>query len=149
MLKFGDTVIDGARAEARRLARVVLVVAIVAAGLPLTASPVSAGIGDLTQLEYRWYQNLDAVQPTTALAAQDTAANGVTQGGVYHLRMNLTNGANPALAAGATFKLQHATSTSGPWTDVGAIGSGATWRGYDNATPADGAQRLPCGPIEE
>ena len=43
------------------------------------------------------------------------------------------------MAAGATFKLQHATSTSGPWTDVGAIGSGATWRGHDNATPADGA----------
>ena len=84
MLRFSDTVIDGARAEARRLARVVLVVAIVAAGLPLAAHPISAGIGDLPQLEFRWYQNLDAVQPTTALAAQDTAANGVTQGGVYH-----------------------------------------------------------------
>ena len=140
MPKIDHIAMNGARAELNRLARVVLVVSIIAAGLSLAAMPVYAGINDLTQLEYRWYENVDGVQPTVALAAEDTAANGVTQGGVYHLRMNLSNGSPPTLGTGSTFKFQHATSTSGPWTDVGAIGSGATWRGYDNATPADGTE---------
>lgn len=38
------------------------------------------------------------------------------------------------------FKLQYATNTGGPWTDVGFIGSTtSTWRGYDNTTSTDGA----------
>ena len=53
--------------------------------------------------------------------------------------MNLDNGGGPITAGNEAFKLQFATSVSGPWTDIGAQGSAATWRGYDNATPADGA----------
>jgi len=36
------------------------------------------------------------------------------------------------------FKLQHAISTAGPWKDVEEIGGAGTWRGYNNAAPADG-----------
>ncbi len=37
--------------------------------LPLfRAQTVNAGIGDLTQLDYRWYQNVDAPTPTTAMS---------------------------------------------------------------------------------
>ncbi|MFQ5860405.1 MAG: hypothetical protein ACE5IG_02505, partial [Dehalococcoidia bacterium] len=92
----------------------------------------------LTQNQYRWYDNADAVQPGAALAAEDTPFTSASSGTVYHLRMNINNtGVN--LPAGEVFKLQYSTSTAGPWTDVGAPGSGATWRGFDNPTPADGA----------
>ena len=99
-----------------------------------TATPVAT----LTQNDYRWYQNVDGLSPTTALSAENTAATGMTDTTVLRLRMNVSNGPVD-LAAGAAFKLQYSTSTSGPWTDVGGLGSGQTWRGYDNATPADGA----------
>ena len=102
-----------------------------------SALPVSAGINDLTQLDYRWYENVAALQPTTPLAAENSATTGVADGSVLRLRMNLAN-ALTNLAAGSVVKLQYATSTGGPWTDVGGIGSGATWRGSDNPSVADG-----------
>ena len=122
-----------------RATSLLLVLAILAANFPLPPASVNATINDLTQLDYRLYQNTDAVQPTTALAAENTAVTGPTQGAVYRIRVNLNNSGTRIDAATAVFKLQYSTSTSGPWSDVGAIGSGVTWRGYDNATPADGA----------
>ena len=99
--------------------------------------PIIAGINDLTQQDYRWYANLDASQPTTSLAVENTPVTGSAQGTVYHLRVNVLNSVSD-LNPGSTFKLQYSTSTSGPWTDVGGFGSGVAWRGYDNPTPADG-----------
>ena len=126
------------RRHYNRVVSLALTLAILVAGLPAAATPVIAGINDLVQLDYRIYRNVDAVQPTTALAAENTAANGPTQGAVYHIRMNVDNTANPRVNAGeGVFTLQFGTSTSGPWTDVGQPGSGATWRGFDNPTPAD------------
>ena len=92
----------------------------------------------LTQEDYRWYQNTDGLQPTVPLAATNTAHTDSVTGDVLRLRVNASD-ADALLAAGETFKLQFATSTSGPWTDVGGLGSGETWRGFDNGTPADGA----------
>ncbi len=91
------------------------------------------------QQDYRWYANANAIQPVTPLAAEDTVFNGAIPSTVYRIRMNLeVSGSNiPALLQ--DFKLQFSTDTGGPWTDVGAIGSGAIWRGFDNAAPADGA----------
>ena len=95
----------------------------------------ASGASVLTQLEYRWYQNADAVQPTTPLAAEDSPLIGSA---VYHLRMNVqVTVAN--LDPGPTFRLQYAATTSGPWTDVGGLGSGLELRGYDNPTPTDGS----------
>ena len=100
---------------------------------------VKAGVNDLVQLDYRVYGNVDAVQPSTPLAAENTGASGPTRGAVYQLRMNVDNTSNPPVGAGgANFTLQYSTSVSGPWTDVGQPGSGATWRGFTNPTPADG-----------
>ena len=91
----------------------------------------------LEQLQFRWYQNLDAVPPTTPLAAENTFVAGSVVSTVYHLRINVSvTGAN--LNPGANFKLQFATVIAGPWTDVGGLGSGLAWRGFDNSTPADG-----------
>ena len=92
----------------------------------------------LTQDSYRWYDNVDAVQPTAALAAENAAAANIEPGDVSRLRMNIQSDVVP-LSAGTSFKLQFSTSTLGPWSEVGAVGSGAAWRGFDNTTPADGA----------
>ena len=115
---------------------VLLVLAVAVLSFPSSAAPLSAGINDLTQLDYRWYDNVDAEQPTTALAGENAAVTGSNPGAIYHLRVNVDN-SGAKLDPGAGFKLQYGTSTGGPWTDAGAIGSGEAWRGYDNTTPAD------------
>ena len=105
---------------------------------PFGSLPAQALIGDLTQEDYRWYDNIDAVQPTTGLANENTALTAQASGAVYQLRMSVSNGGNN-VGAGAIFRLQYATSTAGTWFDVGGVGSGTIWRGFDNPTPADGA----------
>ncbi len=105
-------------------------------GLP-TPVPAIAGIGDLIQLDYRWYLNIDSALPATTLAAENTGFSGATDGAVYHLRVNVNN-TGDKIDKPADFKLQYSTSTGGPWTDVGGIGSGETWRGFDNSSVADG-----------
>ena len=137
MTKMLNRCIDMLTRRSHRGASVLLIVAILLSTFPVTPRPVSAGINDLTQEDYRWYQNGDAVQPTTPLGVENTAITGMTQGGVYRLRMNITN-SGAKLDPPATFKLQYSTATTGPWTDVGGIGSTSTWRGFDNPTPSDG-----------
>lgn len=99
----------------------------------------------------RWYANTNAQTPTDPwpsgavdLNEGDAITSGVSvkSGDVLRVRMALQ--ATVTTSAGAdTFKLQYAAgSTCSPalaWTDVGAVGSGSIWRGYDNATPADGS----------
>jgi hypothetical protein len=91
------------------------------------------------QMNFRWYQNVNSLTPTTPLAAENDAYVPSAPLGTYRLRMNLEVGGAPMLAGSQTFGLQYATGTSGPWSDVGGIGSGTIWRGYNNTTPADGA----------
>ena len=141
MPKINHIATDGARVELNRLARFVLVVAIVAAGLPLMATPVSAALDDQEQRDYRWYDNTYIASfptPDTPLAAENTAIANVASGDVIHVEINVHAGFNDDVPAGTAYKLQHATSTGGPWTDVGGIGSGAIWRGFDNSGLADG-----------
>ena len=92
----------------------------------------------LEQLEYRWFTNADSISPGSALAAQDAAITDVASGDALHLRISIKDTVVD-LDPGEVFKLQFSTSTGSGWTDVGCIGSGAIWRGFDNATPADGA----------
>ena len=98
----------------------------------------AAGSEQLEQLEYRWYANADSMSPGAALAAQDSSLAGGTESTPYHLRMSVRDSVVD-LNPGQAFKLQYATSQSGPWTDVGAAGSAKVWRGYDNPSVADGA----------
>jgi len=93
----------------------------------------------LAQMSFRWYQNINSLTPTTPLAAENAAYVASAPLGTYRLRMNLQVSGAPVLAGGQTFGLQYTTSTGGPWSDVGGIGSGTIWRGYNNTTPADGA----------
>ncbi len=122
-----------------RLLYVAMAVSLVVHGLPVLPDTASANTGNIGQLDYRWYQNLDGTTPTVSLAAENTAVADISAGTVFHLRMNLDNGSGPINAGTAAYKLQFATSVGGPWTDVGGLGSAATWRGFDNGTPADGA----------
>ncbi len=89
----------------------------------------------LTQNNYNWYANSDALAPGDSLTtAENTATSTPASGTVLRLRMNiLDNGVD--LGAGATFKLQYANSTSGSWTDMG---TSTAWTFYDNTSVADG-----------
>jgi hypothetical protein len=88
-----------------------------------------------TQANYRWYTNQASSTPGAALVAMNTSTT-VSTGNAYRLRMNIRV-ATSSVSQLNNFELQFATSTSGPWTDVGAIGSGEIWRGYDNAATVD------------
>lgn len=97
------------------------------------------------QTHYRIYENIDAVQPTTALAAENTRAEQVTNGQVIRLRMAVQVGGTDLSASEQAFTLQYVASTNcaaeadGSWTDVDGTGGSGIWRGFDNASPADGA----------
>ncbi len=105
-----------------------------------------------TQANYRWYANenvqtptdpwspgafnLDENQPITLTSTP------VRPTQVVRLRMNIETG-NATSTTGAEFKLQYAAadvcSAATSWTDVGAAGSGALWRGFNNTSVTDGS----------
>ncbi len=107
----------------------------------------------LTQSRYRLYANADAVNPSdpwpvggTNLAENTaaTADDGPLSGNVLRLRMGITVGAAQLDAAAQAFKLQFGTggtcSAVSNWQDLpDGTSTTAPWRGYNNATPADGA----------
>ncbi|MBU1472394.1 hypothetical protein KKB64_01215 [Patescibacteria group bacterium] len=100
--------------------------------------PSYAQTPTIAQNYYRFYENNDGIQPITPLANENTALNDIGSGTVLRLRISLSV-TEASASAGQSFKLQFATSTAGPWSDVGSIGSPAIWRGFNNSTPSDGA----------
>ncbi len=107
----------------------------------------------LSQDGYRFYVNTNAITPTDPwpVGATDIPENtpiGVTYptigvDDVVRIRLNIT-ASGGTYAAGNAFKLQYSTGTvcsaATGWTDVGGLSDTASaWRGYDNATPTDGA----------
>ena len=102
--RIGHKVVRLVRRQYHRVVSLVLTLALLMASFPLNPVPAIAAIGDLTQQDYRWYQNADAVQPTVALAAENTAVTGGTHGTVYRLRMNMDH-PGATLDPGAAFKL--------------------------------------------
>lgn len=97
------------------------------------------------QSAFRFYENQDSTDVGATLAAQDTAANFSSKGGVARLRATIHVGNNNLTTSGKYFKLQYSvksgscdTSFSGESyvdlsTSAGAI------RYYNNTTPSDGA----------
>jgi hypothetical protein len=114
------------------------------------AAPVAAQT--VSQNAYRYYVNIDGVGPSDPWpsGATDVAENTPltrddgppTDTDVLRIRMTVQV-ADSGLSSGQTFKLQYGVGSTcsaiGTWTDVGGIGSGVIWRGYDNALPTDGA----------
>jgi hypothetical protein len=96
----------------------------------------------LDQDTYRFYENTNAIQPSTPLGNENTAITNVANASVLRVRTAIQTG--DALESSVLqFKLQYGQgatcSAIGTWYDVGALDSGTIWRGYNNATPADGA----------
>jgi hypothetical protein len=113
----------------------------------------TAGLG-FRQNDYRFYVDNDAVTPTDPhpLGASDLGENtSITSldeplgdGDIVRIRMSLTvlNASFPEQSR--AFKLQYAERIStcsavASWTDVGAIGSGAIWRGFSMPAVTDGS----------
>lgn len=103
------------------------------------------------QAVYHWYQNQNAITPSTAWPSgsgslaenQPINADVPTEfNDVLRLRMGVA--VSSVSASIASFKLQYAASDSCEdallWNDVAPISSTtAVWRGYNNASVADGA----------
>ena len=91
--------------------------------------PEATVASTLTQAEYRWYENNSALVPAAALAAEDSAAFLNSTSEVARLRLGIGVATADLAASAKSFDLQYATSTGGPWTDVGpaAGGGGSDW----------------------
>ncbi len=98
----------------------------------VTATPAAPVV---VQQSYRWYQNIDALDPTTPAAAENVSLQTQPAGTQARLRTNIANAGGAALAAGAIFTLQYANATSGPWTDVA---TSTAWSFFNNPSVADG-----------
>jgi len=103
----------------------------------------------LAQANYRWYQNTNAQTPTNGWHVNLGENNPITSvttplknSDVIRLRINAVV-ANATSSVGTEVKLQYVaapicTSATG-WSDVGAIGSGEIWRGFNNSSVTDGS----------
>ena len=98
---------------------------------------------EFTQSDWRWYENNDAVTPITSKAAEKTTINNIFVGESLRLRVNVAVTREDMGASSQTFKLQYGAGSDctvvGTWTDVGQQGGSELWLGYNNPTPADGA----------
>lgn len=91
---------------------------------------------------YRFYQNNGEIQPVTPLAAENVDISSIADATVVRIRMAVQLGGSIE-ASTIQFKLQYGQgatcSAIGTWVDVGGLGSGTIWRGYDNNSPPDGS----------
>jgi len=92
---------------------------------------------------FRFYQNINSATPTTPLGAENNTVASVNNGDVLRIRVALQAGDKAVPSTDFTAKLQYGQgatcSAIGAWTDVGGLGSGAIWRGFNNAAPTDGS----------
>ena len=100
-----------------------------------TTVEIEPSFTSLTQNTYRWYENTNALNPTTPAASENTSTDTPSLGNPLRLRMNITAG-GIELDSGATFTLQFSNSTSSGFTD---LTSSTDWTFKDNAGVADGA----------
>ncbi|MEY4731652.1 MAG: hypothetical protein RL681_598 [Candidatus Parcubacteria bacterium] len=104
-----------------------------AAGVSSTVITVPS-VSVVTERDYRWYSNIDALTPTAALADENVSTTVPTAGTVLRLRANIGAETLP-LNTGTTFSLQYANSTSGPWT---TLSTSTNWIFADDPGVADG-----------
>ncbi len=92
---------------------------------------------------FRFYENSNSVTPTVPLGSENSSIAAVDDGDLLRIRTGVQS-ASQINSGAFDLKLQYGETSSncsavGAWADVGSPGSGEKWRGYDNATPADGA----------
>jgi hypothetical protein len=79
-----------------------------------------------SQSDYRWYANADSTTPGSSLAAENSTGTTATSTPI-RLRMNVQAATSAMSGSSSQFKLQMATSTSGPWSDVNANWWNSSW----------------------
>jgi len=97
---------------------------------------------EFTANDWRWYENIDSLQPTTALANDKTQITGINIGEALRIRMNIGVSKENLSANSQSFKLQYGLgsdcSAISSWTDLGGLTGAEDWIGYNNPDPADG-----------
>ena len=98
---------------------------------------------ELTQNDWRWYENIDDTDPTTPLVAAKTSITNIDIGQAIRLRINVGVSKEDMAAGTQSFKLQYGIGTDcsllSSWTDVDSVGGSGAWTGYNNPAPIDGA----------
>lgn len=106
------------------------------------------GTNTLTQTTYRWYDNIDAIQPVIPRAAESTPLTSLSVNSNLRLRVAIKS-EGEIYPSAKFFKLYFAPLgsasscggvASSKYEEVGPIGSVKTWIGYDNLSVASGAQ---------
>jgi hypothetical protein len=98
---------------------------------------------NLTQNDWRFYENIDDTEPTVAKAAEGVSINRVNIGDVVRLRMNIGVTKTDLATSTQSFKLQFAQSSdcagaaTSSWADVGDVSGSEAWLGYNNPDPSD------------
>jgi hypothetical protein len=96
------------------------------------------------QKSWRWYENIDAVTPTTAIANEVTAASDIGKLQSIRLRISADTLISQREIGQDNLKLQFAEKAATcavvvSWSDVGGVSGTSTWNGYDNASVVDAA----------
>ncbi len=106
----------------------------IAANIPATVIATPA-VPVLFERSYRWYENVDGLDPVTGAAAEGVPIDAQTVNTQLRLRMNIGNIGGAIYPSGGMLTLQYANATSGPWTDVS---TSTAWSFFDNPSVADG-----------
>ncbi len=97
----------------------------------------------LDQANFRFFENTDSVQPGSAIA-EENAMISVDVGSSFRLRSSLQAQEVDLPAQTLGFKLEYGEgnkcSDISIWNEVGDVGSGEIWRGFDNTSVANGIQ---------
>lgn len=99
----------------------------------VNTSAIVSSTAVLTQANYRWYRNEDALTPIVPLSSENTGTSTPTTNGTLRLRINLAAG--ELIGAGTTLKLQYSDVLGGTYTD---LSSSSAWIFFDNPSVADG-----------
>jgi len=98
----------------------------------------------LDQDGFRWYAGQSDVTPTTPLGNENTDILNVATNDVLRLRLAAQSTVYDQPVGNFDLKLQYSATSdcaaAGTWTDVGDIGSGVIWRGFnEGGTTTDGS----------
>jgi len=101
---------------------------------------------------FRFYANTNNVTPTVALGAENADIANVASGDVIRIRTAIQAGSQSLGAGNFNTKLQYGAgldcSAIGTWNDVGAIGSGSIWRGFNTGGATTDGSTLPSSLLD-
>ena len=106
---------------------------------PSVAYPTNGGNGATSTTHFLIYVSYITPSTSTAsfAAAEDTSLTGLAKSTLKRLRFEISN-EGTANSSAAQYRLEYATSTGGPWTQVGS-GASPHWSMSDSSYLTDGA----------